>query len=160
MTAQPSVQPDTYSHLPLTNLYIESVDFWKKNYDNFIENAKELQLAYGANGFGEGKQQKTDPSPSAASAYEAALSTWQKSIQELLGHFYKTQIEAYRLLSNHWEQYLKLHAEIPQSRSLTELGKVQAAFFRQFANDYIKETEKFTQPVIKVKPNGAGAPNA
>ena len=87
---------------------------------------------------GKESSKNTDPSPSAASAYEAALSTWQKSIQELLGYFYKSQIEAYRLLSNHWEQYLKLHAEISQSRSLTE----------------------FTQPVIKVRPNGAGDPNA
>ena len=65
-----------------------------------------------------------------------------------------------RRVSNHWEQYLKLYDQISQSRSITELGKAQAAFFRQLANDYIKETEKLTLPVIKVKPDGAGTPNA
>ena len=52
-----------------------------------------------------------------------------------------------------------LHDQISQSRTITELGKIHAAFFRQLANDYIKETEKLTHPVIKVKPDGSGAPN-
>ena len=160
MTAQASVQTNTHSNLPLPNLYIETVDLWKKNYDKFIDNAKELQLTYRAKGFSEGKEQGTEPLPSVTSAYEAALSTWQNSIQELLGHFYKSQIEAYRFVSNHWEEYLKLHDQISQSRSITELGKVQAAFFRQLAIDYIKETEKLTHPVIKAKSDGSGAPNS
>lgn len=160
MTAQASVETNTYSNLPLANLYRETVEFWKKNYDDFIENAKELQIAYGANDFGEGRKQSTGSSPSAASAYEAALSTWQKSIQELLGHFYKDQIEAYRFFSYHLEQYPKLHDKTSRSHSITEVAKLQTAFFRQLANDLIKETEKLTLPVVKLKPNGAGAPNA
>jgi hypothetical protein len=37
MTAQASAQTNTYSNLPLANLYTEAVDFWKKNYDDFRE---------------------------------------------------------------------------------------------------------------------------
>ena len=160
MTAQASVRTNTYSSFPLVNLYAETAGFWKKNYESFIENAKDLQHTYGANGFGEGKEQTAYPSRSAVSAYEATLSAWQKSIQELFGHFYKGQIEAYRFLSDGWERYLKLHDQLSHSRTISELGSVQAAFFRQLADDFIKETEKLTHPSIRVKPDGAGTSNA
>lgn len=160
MTAQTSVHTNTYANLPFVNLYLEIIDFWKKNYDNFVGNAKELQLAYGDKGFGEGKEQRTTPLQSAVPAYQAALSTWQKAILELFGGLYKSHSEAYRLFSNGWEQYLRLQDQILHSRSITELGSVQAAFFKQLADDFIKETEKLTRPVIRVKPDGNGAPSA
>ena len=159
MTAQTSAHTNSYANLPFVNFYSETFDFWKKNYDNFVESARELQFTYGAKGFGEGREQGTGPLQGAIPAYQAALATWQKAILELFGDFIRA-ISRLTASSQRLGGALKLQDQILHSRSITELGSGQATFFRRFADDFIKETEKLTRPVIRAKPDGAGTPSA
>ncbi len=153
MTAQPSGQPYPFDVSPILRMYMELIEIWKKNYENFVKSAKDLQTYEGggvSSSFTEKAAQQTE---SAASAYDAALLNWQKSSEELFKRFVQNQIEICRFFGNRWEQYLKLPDQISNCRSITELGNVQTAFLSQFANDYVHETEKLAKPVAEAISN-------
>ena len=115
MTAQPS-SPFDFS--PMLKTYMESVELWKKNYENMMKSAKDIQGALGAK---ESAQAK--PSSAGASASDAALLNWRKSGEEVFKRFVENQIELCHFFGSRWEQYLKLPEQISQCRSLTELGR-------------------------------------
>jgi hypothetical protein len=157
MTAQPSAQPYAFDISPVLKLYLEPIELIKKNYEAFIRNANEIQSTFGANGLAGGKSgQATHPVEGAASAYDAALLNWQKSSGDLFKRFVQNQIEICRFFGNRWEQYLKLPDQVSTCRSIKELGNVQAAFLNQVANDYVRGTEKLSQPVAEAVSNLAG----
>jgi hypothetical protein len=145
MTAQPS-SPFDFS--PMLKTYMESVELWKKNYENMMKSAKDMQGAFGAN---EAAQAK--PSSAGASASDAAVLNWRKSGEEVFKRFVENQIELCHFFGSRWEQYLKLPEQISQCRSLTELGNLQSSFLNQFANDYMHETEKLAHPVAELMTN-------
>jgi hypothetical protein len=145
MTAQPS-SPFDFS--PMLKTYMESVELWKKNYENMMKSAKDMQGALGAN---EAAQAK--PSSAGASASDAAVLNWRKSGEEVFKRFVENQIELCHFFGSRWEQYLKLPEQISQCRSLTELGNLQSSFLSQFANDYMHETEKLAHPVAELMTN-------
>jgi hypothetical protein len=145
MTTQPSSPFDISS---MFKLYKETIDLWKKDYENFLKGA--LLPADSFNG-------KRADVESITSAYDAALLDWQKSGDELFKRFVQNQIELCHFFGNCWEQYLKLPEQLSQCRSLTELGNLQSSFLNQFARDYMQETEKLAKPVAdlarQVKPH-------
>ena len=142
MTAQPS---SPFDIAPMLKTYMESIELWKKNYENMMKSAKDMQGASGAN--------EVTHSPAGSSAYDAALLNWQKSGEELFKRFVENQIELCHFFSGRWEQYLKLPQQLSQCRSLTELGNLQSSFLSQFANDYRHETEKLAHPVAELMTN-------
>jgi hypothetical protein len=152
MTAQPSSPFDISAML---KMYTESIELWKKNYENMMKSAKDMQGTLGANDAAHLKR-----SSAGASAYDAALLNWQKSGEELFKRFVQNQIELCHFFSSRWEQYLKLPEQLSQSRSLTELGNLQSSFLRQFANDYMHETEKLAHPVAELMTNRSNQKNA
>jgi predicted DNA-binding helix-hairpin-helix protein len=145
MTTEPQAQANPFDISPVLRMYMESIETWRKNYENFAKSAKEMQTAYGAE-----TGQATQRVEGAASAMDAALLNWQKSSEELFKRFVENQVEICRFFGNRWEQYLKLQGQVSHCRSLTELGNVQAQFLSQFANDYMHETEKLAQPVAEM----------
>jgi len=148
MTEQSSGQPNTSETSPVLKMYMDSIELWKKNYENFTKSAKEMQSAFGANGSGASLTgQAGQATESAASAADAVLLNWQKSAEELFKRFVQNQIEICRFFGTRWEQYLKLPDQVSHCRSITELGNIQAAFMSQFATDYMHETEKLAKPV-------------
>lgn len=147
MTAQPSAQFDIS---PVLKMYMESIDLWKRNYEAFMHNAKDMQAASAGRASAE----------SIASARDSALLNWQKSSEDLFKRFVQSQIEICHFFSHRWEQYLKLPEQFSQCRSVTELGNLQAAFLSRFANDYMQETEKLAQPVAEAMTNWAGPKHA
>ena len=153
MTAQSSSPFDTS---PMLKMYMESIELWKKNYENMMKNAKGMQGTFGANGAG---QVAHSPAGS-ASTYDAALLNWHKSGEELFKRFVQNQIELCHFFGSRWEQYLKLPDQLSQCRSLTELGTLQSSFLSQFANDYMHETEKLAHPVAELMANWGGTKNA
>ena len=122
----------------MLKMYMESIELWKKNYENFLKSA--LLPADGI----DGKKAKAE---SISSAYDAALLNWQKSGEEIFKCFVQNQMELCHFFGHRWEQYLKLPEQLSHSRSLTELGNLQSSFLSQFANDYMQETEKLAKPV-------------
>jgi|SRR5271157_793005 len=153
MTAQPS---SPFDISPMLKMYTESLELWKKNYENMMKNAKDTQGAFGANG----AAQVTHSPADSTAAHDAALLNWQKSSEELFKRFVQNQIELCHFFSSRWEQYLKLPEQLSQCRSLTELGNLQSSFLSQFAKDYMHETEKLAKPVAELMTSGTGARNA
>ncbi len=141
MTAQPSSPFDISSVL---KMYMESIELWKKNYENFMNNAKDMHGAPGLNG------QATHAPNGAASSHDATLLNWQKSGEDLFRRFVQNQIELCQFFSNRWAQYLKLPDQFSQCRSMTELGNLQSSFLSQFANDYMHETRKLARPMTEL----------
>ncbi len=154
MTAQPS---SPFDISPVLKMYMESIELWKKNYENFMQNAKDMQGVFGTDGHGEKTAQATLAPGGSASAYDAALLNWQKSGEELFKRFVQNQLELCHFFSSRWEQYLKLPEQLSQCRSMTELGNLQSSFLSQFASDYMHETEKLAQPMAELM-KGLGAP--
>ncbi len=155
MTAQPSLPFDIS---PMLKMYMEPIEVWKKNYENFVKNAKDMQGALGSNGQAAG--QVTHAPDGAASASDAALLNWQKSGKDLFRRFVQNQIELCQFFGNRWAQYLTLPDQLSQCRSMTELGNLQSSFLNQFASDYMHETEKLAQPVAELMTSWAGTKNA
>ena len=153
MTAQPS---SPFDIAPMLKTYMESIELWKKNYENMMKSAKDMQGTSGSNEAAHVKH-----SSAGASASDAALLNWQKSGEELFKRFVENQIELCHFFSGRWEQYLKLPEQLSQCRSLTELGNLQSSFLSQFANDYIMhETEKLAHPVAELMTNWGNSKNA
>ncbi len=137
---------------------MESVEIWRKNFDNFLRSAGEAQSAYGTEGLSEkAAGQATHAAENAASAADAAILKWQKSSEELFKRFVENQVEICRFFAARWEQYLKLPEQLTQCRSLTEVGNMQAQFLSQFANDYMHETGKLAKPVADMMSNMANS---
>ncbi len=123
---------------------MQSVEFWKKNYENLVKNAKDMQGSYRMNG------PSVQPAGPGASTSDAALLEWQQSGGALFKRFVQNQIRLCRFFGNRWEHYLTLPEQLSQCRSLTDLGNLQASFLSQFAKDYMHELEKFAYPVTKL----------
>jgi len=153
MTAQPS---SPFDISPMLKMYTESIELWKKNYENMMKNAKDTQGAFEANR----AAQITHSPAGSTSAHDAALLNWEKSGEELFKRFVQNQMELCHFFGSRWEQYLKLPEQLSQCRSLTELGNLQSSFLSQFAKDYMHETEKLAKPVAELMASGAGAKNA
>ncbi len=156
MTAQPSLPFDMS---PVLKMYMESIELWKKNYENFMKNAKDMQGSFGAPN-GHAAAPVTDATGAATSAYDAPLLNWQKSGGELFKRFVHNQIELCQFFSNRWAVYLKLPQQLSQCRSMTEFGTLQGSFLSQFATDYMHETEKLAQPVTELMASWTGPKNA
>jgi len=152
MTAQPS---SPFDISPMLKTYMQSIELWKKNYENMMKGAMDMQGVPGAH-----EAAKVKPSSAGASASDAALLNWRKSGEELFKRFVENQIELCHFFSNRWEQYLKLPEQLSQCRSLTELGNLQSSFLNQFANDYMHETEKLAHPVAELMTNWSNSKNA
>jgi len=149
MTAQPS---SPFDISPMLKMYTESMELWKKNYENMMKNAKDTQGAFEANG----AAQITHSPAGSTSAHDAALSNRRKSGEDLFKRFVQNQIELCHFFGSRWEQYLKLSDQLSQCRSLTELGNLQGSFLSQFAKDYMHETEKLAHPVAELITNWGG----
>ncbi len=149
MTAQPS---SPFDISPILKMYTESMELWKKNYENMMKNAKDTQGAFGANG----TAQVTHSPACITPAFDAASSNRPKSVEDLFKRFVQNQIELCHFFGSRWEQYLKLSDQLSQCRSPTELANLQSAFLSQFAKDYMHETEKLAHPVAELMTNWGG----
>ena len=145
MTAQPS---SPFDISPMLKMYMESIELWKKNYENFLKSA--LLPADGI----DGKKAKTE---SISSAYDAALLNWQKSGEEVFKRFVQNQMELCHFFGHRCEQHLKLPEQNSQCRSLTELGELQSAILAQFAAGYLQETAKLAHPAAELARHAAPA---
>jgi len=96
MTAKPS---SSFDISPTLKMYMESIDLWKKNYENFLKSAP-----LGAEGI-DGKKAEAE---SIISAYNAAMLNSQKSGEEIFKRFVQNQMELCHFFGHRCEQYLKL----------------------------------------------------
>ena len=116
MTTQPS---SPFDISPMLKMYMESIELWKKNYENFLKSAP-----LGADGI-DGKKAEVE---SITSPNDAALLNWQKSGEEVFKRFVQNQMELCHFFGHRCEQYLKLPEQLSQCRSLTELGEPAICF--------------------------------
>jgi hypothetical protein len=136
MDAHQSQQSYAFSMAPIMKMYMDSFEAWKHNYDAFTAGAKDYT-----------GQHTSYSSNTAKPAFDTAFTGWQKSGEELFRRFVEHQIELCRFFASRWENYLKLPDQLAHCQSPAEMGQVQAAFFTQFASDYMQEASKLSQAV-------------
>ena len=135
MTTQPS---SPFDISPMLKMYMESMELWKKNYENFLKSVPLWADSI------DGKKAEAE---SITSPNDAALLNWQEAGEEIFKRFVQNQMELCYFFGHRCEQYLKLPEQISQCRSFSELGELQSAFLTKFASDYMQETEKLAKPV-------------
>ena len=126
---------------PTLKMYLEFIELWKRNYENFLKSAP-----LGADGM-DGNKAEVE---SITSPNNAAPLNWQESGEEIFKRFVQNQMELCHLFGHRWEQYLKLPEQLSQCRSVTKLGKQQSAFLSKFASDYMQEAGKLAGSVAEL----------
>ena len=132
MGAQQAYRHSDLDVMPVLKMYIDSLEAWKKNCDEFTGRVSNMQNNFQTNG--------------SNNACESGLPAWQRSGEEFFKRFVEQQMEICRFLSARWEQYLKLPGQLALCRTPADVGQVQAAFLSQFVDDYTHETKKLAQP--------------
>jgi hypothetical protein len=138
-------QSSAFTIAPIMKIYMDSLETWKHNYEALMAGSKEYP-----------RQQAANSGNATKFAYEAAFANWQKSGEEVFKRFVEQQIELCRFLAARWETYLKLPDQLAHCHSPAEMGQVQAAFLSQFANDYMQEANKLSQPMGELIAHWAG----
>ncbi len=136
MNTQHSMQQSDLDVMPALKMYLDSLEAWKKNYENFAGESKNIPNSHA--------------SQSTKATDETALADWSKSGTGILKQLVDQQVELCRFFGNRWEQYLKLTQDLARCRTPAELGQVQAAFVTQFATDYVRETTKLSKPLAEM----------
>ncbi|KAI94439.1 hypothetical protein T281_10960 [Rhodomicrobium udaipurense JA643] len=150
---QQSPQPSTFDLSPVLKAYVDSIDIWKKNYENIAKSAREIQ-GFTVEGFGGNGAASASALSAAAkteidaekAAYDNAVAQWQKSGDDLFKRLVQNQVELCRFFGSRWEQYLSLPDQVAQCRTVAEFGNLQQSFLTRFASDYMQEGEKLAQP--------------
>ncbi|MBT3069447.1 hypothetical protein KKP04_01000 [Rhodomicrobium sp. Az07] len=147
---QQSPQPATFDLSPVLRAYVESIDVWKKNYENLAKSARDIQ-GFAAEGLGGNGSASAAPlhgagTDATTATYDNAVAQWQKSGEDLFKRFVQNQVELCHFFGSRWEQYLSLPDQVAHCRSVAEFGSLQQAFLTRFAADYMRESEKLAQP--------------
>ena len=96
MTTQPS---SPFDISPMLKMYMESMELWKKNYENFLKSAP-----LGADGMDGNKAEVED----ITSPNNATPLNWQESGEEIFKRFVQNQMELCHFFGHRCEQHLKL----------------------------------------------------
>ncbi len=139
MPVQQAYRPNETDVMPALKMYLDSLEAWKRSYEEFAGKMSNMSSA-NTNG------QSSIPKMPESTSYDASMQAWQKSGQEFFKRFVEQQVEICHFLGARWEKYLKLPEQLAKCRSPADYGQVQAAFFSQFADDYMHETKKLAQP--------------
>jgi len=118
---------------PALKLYIDGMESWKKQYENLLQTAIPAQ--------------SVSPYKPVRPSQDEAMSSWQKSGQELFKRFVEQQVELCRFFGKRWEEYLALPGQFADCKTPAEAGQMQLAFMNQMAADYAQESAKLMQPM-------------
>lgn len=119
------------------DMYLASVNAWKKNLDAFSE-ASGSQV----------KQRNDMPSP--AAEMEKTSAQLQRTGENIFRHVIEEQIELCRFFEKRWEQYLSLPADISRCHSPTDIAQLQLSYLTRMAADYGTEGRRFAQAFQEV----------
>jgi len=139
MAATQSTQTLDFNVVPVMKIYLDSVEAWRKGYEQLTMNWSGSEPAYSVH--------------DTKHTYESAVANWNKPAEEMFKRFVEQQIEICRFFANRWEQYLQLPDQIAHCHSPAELGQVQATFLNRAASDYMHETGKLSQPLGELVSN-------
>ncbi len=114
------------------DMYVASVEAWKKNLDAFAE-------ASGA------QQKQRSEMPAPAAAIENTSAQLQKAGENIFRHVIEEQMELCRFFGKRWEQYLSLPSDISRCHSAADIAQLQLSFLTRMAADYGIEGRHFAQ---------------
>ncbi len=114
------------------DMYVASVDAWKKNLDAFAEAS------------GSQVKQRNDM-PSQAAEMEKTSAQLQRTGENIFRRAIEEQMELCRFFGKRWEQYLSLPADISRCHSPTDIAQLQLSFLTRMAADYGIEGRHFAQ---------------
>ncbi len=120
--------------LPILKLYLEGIEAWKKNYDQFVD-ANKASRAF-------------DTQDRTLFANSSETNDLQKSAESLFKRQIENQIEICRFYGKRWEEYLTIADCIHRCKTMADLGKMQSAFVTKMINDYTAEGKRLWEPVL------------
>ncbi len=126
--SQPGFNP-----VPILDMYLTSLDAWKKNYDALVQ-APRVQQGQPGGALNPG------------AAYENTSAQWQKN--DFFRRFVEQQIKICRFFGKRWEQYLDLPSDLSRCQSPADFAQVQLAFLTKMAADYGTECRHLTQALL------------
>jgi len=121
--AQQSLTQPRFDTSSVMDMYLASVDAWKKNLDAFAEASRPQQ-----------KQRSELPAP--AAAMEKTSVQIQKTSENMFRRVIEEQIELCRFFGKRWEQYLSLPADMSRCHSPADIAQLQLSFLTRMAADY------------------------
>lgn len=142
---QQSLTQPRFDTSSVMDMYLASVDAWKKNVDAFAEASRSQQ------------KQRSEPAPVAA--MEKTSAQIQKTGENIFRRAVEQQIELCHFFGKRWEQYLTLPADISRCHSPVDIAQLQLAFFTRMAADYGIEGRHFAQTFQELV-SQAMAPNS
>ncbi len=119
---------------PLLNMYLSSIDSWKKNYDALVP-------------INDGRSGQTKGSGQLTSSFDDALIAWQKTGAEFFRRTVEQQIELCRFFGKRWEQYLELPSGLSHCQCGVDIAQLQVAFLTKMAADYGTEGQRLAQNI-------------
>ncbi len=129
---------------PVLDMYLASIDAWKKNYDAFVQAPREQQGQPGG-------------ALSPGAAYENTSAQLQKTGDDFFRRFVEQQIEICRFFGKRWEQYLNIPSDLSRCRSAADFALVQSAFLTKMAADYNVEGRRLAQGFQELHSNWMAA---
>lgn len=127
-SAQQSLSQARFDAGPVLDIYLASLEAWKKNFDAFAEASQQ--------------QTKTQ---AAAVTIESTSNQLEKTGADIFRRLIQEQVELCRFFGKRWEQYLSLPSDISRCHSPADLAQLQLAFLTKMAADYGIEGRHFAR---------------
>lgn len=127
-SAQQSLSQARFDAGPVLDIYLASLEAWKKNFDAFAEASQQ--------------QTKTQ---AAAVTIESTSNQLEKTGADIFRRLIQEQVELCRFFGKRWEQYLSLPSDISRCHSPADLAQLQLAFLTKTAADYGIEGRHFAR---------------
>jgi hypothetical protein len=105
--AQQALPQPVFDAGPILNMYRDSMDAWKKNYDAFVQASR-------------GPQGQPNGAVTTAAAYGNTSAQLQKTGEDNFRRFVELQIEICRFYGKRWEQYLGLPSDLSRCQSAAD----------------------------------------
>ncbi len=132
----PGGQRFDFDFAPALKMYLESVESWKKNYEQVMQNANLTPV--------------TRPSDMVGAAYEQAVNNWQRAGETLFKRFIEQQIELCRFFENRLKLFLDMPARFAQCKTPAEAAQLHMEFMNRLSQEYAQESAKLIQPMSQL----------
>lgn len=122
-----------FDFAPAMKLFMDNMEVWKQNYEQFVKTSSLGVPATGA-------EQLTKPA-------EQAMGNWKAAGEALFKSFIEQQVEICRFFGRRWETYLDYPRRLSACKTPAELAELEMEFLKRMAEDYSQESAKLAKPV-------------
>lgn len=131
-SAQQSLSQARFDAGPVLDIYLASLEAWKKNFDAFAEASQQ-------------QTKQITKTQAASVTIESTSNQLEKTGADVFRRLIQEQVELCRFFGKRWEQYLSLPSDISRCHSPADLAQLQLAFLTKMAADYGIECRHFAR---------------